>query len=158
MRMNAALHTALLVTLLVSSSVWLGGYVALAVVMLAARASLAAPEKVKFFRALGRAYMPVGSAALALMIVSGAALLWSRTFDWLSVALVLTALAVVAVLAVAVVQARRLTALRQTLVASPDDAALAATVRRVGRAAVVLRALLGALSLVGVVFAALAAG
>jgi membrane protein CcdC involved in cytochrome C biogenesis len=156
--MNSTLSTALLVVLLVSSSVWLGGYTALAVVMLAARASLPAPEKVKFFRALGRNYMPVGSAALVLMILSGGALLWGRPFDWLSLALVLTALAVVVVLAVAVVQARRLTVLRQKLVTSPDDAVLAATVTRVGRAAVVLRALLGVLSLLGVVFAALAAG
>lgn len=156
--MNSALNTALLVVLLVSASVWLGGYVAIAVVMLAARKALPTSEKVAFFRALGRAYLPVGGAALVLSIASGAALLRGREVDALILALLITAAAVVLVLGVAVVQARRMTVLRQNMVANPDDEHIAATVKRVGSAAVVLRSLLGVLSLAGVVLATLMAG
>ena len=155
--MSTALHTTLVAILLLSASVWLGGYVAIAVVMLAARNSLETPARVKFFRALGRAYLPVGGGALILMIVSGAALLRGHPLDGVTVALIITVTAIAIVLAVAVRQARRMTRLRHALVESPDDAALAATVRQVGQAAVMLRALLGVLSVGGVVLAAVVA-
>ncbi len=59
------------------------------------------------------------------------------------------------VLVVAVGQARRMTRLRRAHLSEPSNARLSATVQRVGRAAVVLRALLGLLSVVAVSLAAL---
>ncbi|MFA5550986.1 MAG: hypothetical protein WDA03_05140 [Trueperaceae bacterium] len=137
-----------------AASVWLGGYVAIAVVMYAARQSLEAPASVAFFRALGRAYLPVGGAALALACLTGTALLWDRPVTGLTYGLAAVAASIVIVLAVAVAQARRMTRLRRALISQPGDAQLSGTVRRVGRAAVVLRALLGLLSVIAVVLAA----
>lgn len=144
----------LLVTLLLSGSVWLGGYVAIAVVMLAARRSLEPAARVAFFRALGRAYLPVGATALVLMIVSGAALMRGLPGSPLSVAIYSVAAGIVAVLAVAVTQARRMTRLRQAHVAEPADQQLAASATNAARYATLLRALLGALSVALLVLAA----
>lgn len=137
-----------------AASVWLGGYVAIAVVMYAARRSLEAPARVAFFRALGRAYLPVGGAALALACLTGAMLLWSRPATGLTFSLAAIAASIVIVLAVAVVQARRMTRLRRAHLGEPGNTQLGATVQRVGRAAVALRGLLGLLSVVAVVLAA----
>lgn len=137
-----------------AASVWLGGYVAIAVVMVAARRSLEAPARVAFFRALGRAYLPVGGVSLALASLSGTALLWDRPATGLTYGLAVVAASIVIVLAVAVGQARRLTRLRRAQLGPPDNVQLRATVRRVGRGAVVLRALLGLLSFVALLLAA----
>ncbi len=139
----------------IAASVWLGGYVAIAVVMFAARRSLEAPARVAFFRALGRAYLPVGGAALTLASLTGAASLWGRPVSGLTLGLAVVVASIIIVLVVAVGQARRMTRLRRAHLSEPSNARLSATVQRVGRAAVVLRALLGLLSVVAVSLAAL---
>ena len=145
----------LLVTLLLAGSVWLGGYVAIAVVMLAARRALEPAARVAFFRALGRAYLPVGAAALLLMIVFGAALMRELPTSPLSVAIYLVAGGIAAVLAIAVAQARRMTRLRQAHVTDPANEQLAASAANAARYATFLRALLGVLSVALVVLGAL---
>jgi len=143
-----AAHHAWLALLLIGAGVWLGGYVAIPVVVLAARRSLAPAERVAFFRALGRAYLPVGGGALALALLSGGVLLFDRPRDATTVALAALAAALVALLAVAVAQARRMTRLRAAAAATPNDAGLAARAAAGGRLAAALRALLGVITLV----------
>jgi hypothetical protein len=86
--------------------------------------------------------------------VTGAVLARDVERDGLLVATVAIALVLVASFAVAVGQARRMTALRRRLLGSPEDAELAEQVRRGARAAGLLRALLGLLTLVLVVLGA----
>jgi len=155
--MPPATHTFWLVVLVLATSVWLGGYVALAVVARASAASLEPLARVAFFRALGRTYLPVGSAALILGFVSGGVLLRSRPVDWLAIAAAITAGLLVACLAVGVAQARRMTSLRQRAGATPSDAQLAAGAARAGSAATALRALLGVLTLALIVLGCLMA-
>lgn len=124
---------------------------AIPVVVLAARKSLAPTERVGFFRALGRAYLPVGGAALALALVSGAVLLWHAPRGATATALVILAAALVVLLAVAVGQARRMTRLRAAATAAPHDAALAARAVTGGRLAGLLRALLGVVTILLVI-------
>jgi hypothetical protein len=102
---------------------------------------------VAFFRALGRSYLLVGAPALALAIGTGAGLASDHPWDGLLVATVVAAAALVVSLAVGVAQARRMTRLRAAALAAPPDSRLARRIRRGARAATVLRALIGLLSL-----------
>lgn len=146
-----------LVLLVLSVGVWLGGYVTIAVVARASARSLAPAARVAFFRALGRAYLPVGSGALALGLVSGGVLLRGRAVDGLSIAAVIAAGLLVLFLAVAVAQARRMTRLRQRASATPSDDHLPVGALPGAGVATVLRALLGVLSLALVVIGCLMA-
>lgn len=147
-------HTADALTLAVfvlATSVWVGGYVAIAVVARAASATLDAAARVAFFRSLGRSYLWVGLPALILALVTGGIL--ARGLEWepLLVATVIAAAVLLASFAVAVVQARRMTRLRRRLLDSPDEEWLSTRVRSGARAAGSLRAVLGVLSLALVV-------
>lgn len=82
-------------------------------------------------------------------------LLRHRRWDGLLAAGAITAAALVVALALGVVQARRMTRLRQAAGAAPQDADLGGRVRRGGRSAVALRALIGLLSLALVVLGCL---
>ena len=155
--MPVAAHTFWLALLVVTTSIWLGGYVAMAVVARASAKSLEPAVRVAFFRALGRAYLPVGAAALAVGFISGGVLLRQRPVDVLSIAAVLIAVLLVVCLGVAVAQARRMTRLRQQIGAAPDDERLQMKASSDGRAATTLRALLGVLSLVLVVLGSMMA-
>ncbi|HRQ10552.1 MAG: hypothetical protein WC972_11850 [Trueperaceae bacterium] len=155
--MPVAAHTFWLALLVVTTSIWLGGYVAMAVVARASAKSLEPAVRVAFFRALGRAYLPVGAAALAVGFISGGVLLRQRPVDVLSIAAVLIAVLLVVCLGVAVAQARRMTRLRQQIGAAPDDERLQMKASSDGRAATALRALLGVLSLVLVVLGSMMA-
>lgn len=145
--MNGTADLVWLVVLVVSAGVWLGGLLTMPVVARAASAALAPLDRVAFFRALGRAYLPVGGSALTLALLSGAVLLREREWDGLLVASAITAAALVGALALGVAQARRMTRLRQAAGAAPQDAGLGDRVRRGGRSAMALRALIGLLSL-----------
>ncbi len=145
--MTGAADLVWLVVLVVSAGVWLGGLLTMPVVARAASATLAPLDRVAFFRALGRAHLPVGGSALALALLSGGALLRHRKWDGLLAASAITAAALVVALALGVVQARRMTRLRQAAGAAPQDAGLRGRVRRGGRSAVALRSLISLLSL-----------
>lgn len=145
--MNGTADLVWIVVLVVSAGVWLGGLLTMPVVARAASATLAPLDRVAFFRALGRAYLPVGGSALTLALLSGAVLLREREWDGLLVASAITAAALVGALALGVAQARRMTRLRQAAGAAPQDAGLGDRVRRGGRSAMALRALIGLLSL-----------
>jgi len=61
--------------------VWVGGFVAVAVVARAARRELDAAARVAFFRSLARSYGKVGGSALAVAMLTGTTLLahWRRS-------------------------------------------------------------------------------
>jgi len=144
---------ALLTTALVlSTSVWVGGYVAIAVVARTATATLDTDTRVTFFRSLGRSYFWVGTPALVIALACAAVLIGDDGADrGLIVAAVALAVILVVAFAVAVDQARRMTRLRRRLLTSPDEPGLPDRVRRGARAAGLLRAALGVLSIALVV-------
>lgn len=156
--MNGTTDALWLILLVVSGGVWLGGYLTMPVVARAASATLAPLDRVAFFRALGRAYLPVGGSALVLALLSGAVLLREHRSGALLVATAVSAAALVAALAFGVVQARRMTRLRQAAGVTPSDTVLSERVRRGAVAAVILRGLIGLLSLALVVMGCLLLG
>jgi len=156
--MNGTTDALWLILLVVSGGVWLGGYLTMPVVARAASATLAPLDRVAFFRALGRAYLPVGGLALVLALLSGAVLLREHRSGALLVATAVSAAALVAALAFGVVQARRMTRLRQAAGVTPSDTVLSERVRRGAVAAVILRGLIGLLSLALVVMGCLLLG
>ncbi|TAM70769.1 MAG: hypothetical protein EPN48_05370 [Microbacteriaceae bacterium] len=143
----------LLGLLVVSSASWLGGWVTLVVVARSTTATLSRRDRVAFFRHFGPRFGIVATVALLVAYLSGVILLAGTAWTTLSSWLVVLAVVMLLVLGVGVLQARRMTRLRRAAVAAPDDAVLAARVRRGGRGALVLRSGLGALSLAMVVLA-----
>lgn len=129
---------------LFAASVWVGSLVCLVVVTSSARATLAPPERVAFFRALGRRYGIVGSSALLVALGVGLAMAWPPS-TW--GALIDTAVALAGALVVASVlgmrQARAMTRRRR---AQASQEAPAGPVRG-SRAALALRAAIAGTSL-----------
>jgi hypothetical protein len=154
-----ATQALLLAVFVVATSIWLGGYVAILVVSRVAMGLLDQPTRVEFFRVLGRKYYRVGTPALVVALVAGAVLARNSTGSRLYEASVLVSMVLVVAFAVAVHQARRMTRLRRDLVSMPADTLLTARIGREARAAWVLRAALGLLSVALVVLGSfLAAG
>ncbi|MEU5995012.1 hypothetical protein ABZ806_39060 [Spirillospora sp. NPDC047418] len=145
--MSHGVEVALACVLLIATSVWFGGFVAIGVVARVTVRTLGPADRVAFFRALGRLYGIVGTAALVLAIGTGAALVADHPWDGTLTATAVLTAALVAALAFGVLQARRMTRLRRDSLAHPDNASLAARVRRGARSAGVLRASIGLLSL-----------
>ena len=131
---------------LLAVSVWVGGLVTVVVVTRVVRSELPMPAQVAFFRSLGRGYGVVGGLALGVALLTGGALLSRRGWDeWAAVAVVLAVALLLATWA-GVVQARDMTRLRQRAVREPRDAVLTARIERNARRALLLRALIGALT------------
>jgi uncharacterized membrane protein len=147
----------LVVLLVVGASVWVGGYLTIAVVASVARRTLGAGDRVAFFRALGRSFGPFAGAALAVALMAGGTLALQNGWSGVLTAATVVAAAVVLVTVVGVVQARRMTQLRQRLLRQPDDGSLADVVRRGARNAAVLRGAIGLLTLALVVLGAVLA-
>lgn len=143
-----------LAVLLLSTSIWVGGYVAIAVVARAATATLGPSDRVAFFRHLGRTYIWVGLPALVVALICGAVLVRGQDRGALLVTTAAAAVVLLVSLGVAVAQARRMTVLRRAQLGSPDDDRLSEQVRRGARAAGLLRGVLGLLSIALVVLGA----
>ena len=142
---------------ILSASVWIGSLVCLAVISQVARKVLEGPAQVTFFRAVGRRYAFVGTGSLLVAICMGLVMAWPPT-TWsatIDTAVVLAGFLVLAT-AVGMAQARRMGTLRRRAVASPDDRAARASVRRGRRLATSLRLLMAAGTLAIVVLAAMA--
>jgi len=139
--------------LVLGAAVWIGGLAAIFVMARVARRTLQPRERVAFFRGLGRAYGPVGGAALTVALGCGAALLSGRAWDGTLIAATMIAACLLAVTTAGVAQARRMTRLRQAALRQPGDTKLAARVRRGTLNAGALRAVIAALSLVLVALA-----
>ncbi|GAB3485546.1 hypothetical protein [Flexivirga lutea] len=151
-------HGLLVTVLVLSTSVWIGGYVAIAVVARTAATTLDAAQRVAFFRTLGRSYLRVGTPALVIALASGAVV--ARNHPWdaaLIISLVVAALLVI-LLAVAVQQARRMTRLRHAALQADEDPATVPAIRRGRRSAGILRAALGVLSVILIVLGCFMAG
>jgi len=131
-----------------ASCIWVGGYVAIAVVARVATNTLEPPQRVAFFRGLGRSYLRVGVPALVVALGTGAVLLGDHGWDGTVLGAVVVALALVAALGVGVVQARRMSRLRSRSIAAPDDLELKRRVQQGAHGAALLRAAIGVLSLV----------
>ncbi|MGH3263992.1 MAG: hypothetical protein ACRDNS_18590 [Trebonia sp.] len=141
-------ETSLAAVLALGTSIWVGGLVVIPVVARVARTTLGPQERVAFFRGLGRTYGPVGVIALAIALASGAVLATAaHPWDGRLTASAVLAACLVGVLAAGVVQARRMTRLRQAALRSPGSQDLAAKVRHGARNAAALRAVIGLLSL-----------
>lgn len=156
--MSDPAESVVLAVCLLAMSIWIGGYVAIAVVARTAAATLEPGARVAFFRSLGRAYLKVGVPALIVALATGGVLARDVARGGLFTATVVVAVVLVACLAVAVVQARRMTRLRRSLLDSPHREGLAEQVQRGARAAAGLRAVLGLLSVALVVLGAVLAG
>jgi len=139
--------TSLATVLVFATAVWIGGLVAIFVVARVAHVTLGVAERVTFFRGLGRAYGPVGGAALTLALLSGTVLAAARPWDGRLTASTALAVGLVAVTAAGVVQARRMTRLRQAALREPGSPLLTASVRRGARNAAALRIAIALLSL-----------
>lgn len=133
--------------LVLGGSVWLGGFVTLIMVSRSATATMAAADRVAFFRHFGRRFGSLSTAALVGAMVAGAVLLSADEWDGLSTTLVVVAVALLAAVAIGVVQAKRMTRLRRAALSSPGDARAAARIAVGSRYAVRLRAGIGAVSL-----------
>jgi uncharacterized membrane protein len=145
--MSGAASAILLAVFILASCVWVGGYVAIAIVARTAAAILEPRQRVAFFRSLGRTYLLVGVPALLVALGTGGGLLSGHRWDGSVTAAVAAAAALVACLTVAVIQARRMTRLRRSALAAPHDSRLGRRVRESARAAAVLRAAIGVLSI-----------
>lgn len=140
-----------------ASCVWVGGYVAIAVVARVAARTLEPAQRVAFFRGLGRSYLLVGAPALAVALGTGAALASEHAWDGALIAALVVAALLVASLAVGVAQARRMTLLRGARLSAPQDPQLSRRVHRGARTATLLRAAIGLLSLALIAIGALLA-
>jgi uncharacterized membrane protein len=145
--MSDTTRAVLLGVFTLATSVWVGGYVAIAVVARVATRALEPANRVAFFRALGRSYLVVGTPALLIAIGTGAALATDHPWDGELTASVALVAALLVSLAVGVAQARLMSRLRAAALADPSDLGLTQRVRRGARAATVLRAVIGLLSL-----------
>lgn len=152
--MSHAAESIVLAVFIIATSIWVGGYIAIAVVAQAALRTLDAAMRVAFFRSLGRMYFWVGTPALIVALASGAVLARGTPKHGLYAAVVSVAAVLLASFAIAVAQARRMTRLRQSLISAPTDASLQTRVQRTARSADGLRAALGILSLALVVMGA----
>lgn len=155
--MDDTARAVLLGAFTLASCVWVGGYVAIAVVARSAMRTIEPAQRVAFFRSLGRSYLLVGGPALVVALGTGAALAGKHAWDGTLVAALVVAVALVASLAVGVAQARRMTRLRAARLAMPADEQLNQRVQRGARAATVLRAGIGLLSLALIAIGALLA-
>lgn len=138
-------ETVLAVLLVLAAAVWVGGFVAIAVVARVATRTLGAAERIGFFRGLGRSYLVVGGPALVVALVCGGLLLAGSPWGGMPTATTVVAAALVITTVTGVVQARRMTRLRRSALDQPDGV-LAARVRSGARRAGLLRALIGVLS------------
>jgi hypothetical protein len=134
--------------LVLATSIWVGGLVAIAVVARVASRTLTAADRVTFFRDLGRTYGVVGGLALVTALVAGAVLLGARPLDGPAIASLVVATALVSVTVVGTRQARTMTQLRLRVAVGADDPDARDAVRRGAMKATVLRGLIGTLSVV----------
>lgn len=151
-------HGLLVAILVLSTSVWIGGYVAIGVVARTAAMTLEPAARVAFFRTLGRSFLRVGTPALVVALVSGAVLAGHHPWNAALLISAIIAVLLLALLGVAVRQARQMTRLRHAALQSGADLATVPAIQRGRRTADILRAALGVLSAILVVFGCFMAG
>ena len=139
---------------LLAASIWIGGFVAIGVVAKFARAQLEPAQRVAFFRHLGRTYLRVGGAALAVALVCGGVLLAGGPWTTAKSAAVVLGLCLAAVTVAGVLQARAMTASAKSSCATRTRCLAAGSNVQETRATV-LRAAIGLLTIALLVVAAM---
>lgn len=152
--MSRTAEAIVIAVLVIATSIWVGGYVAIMVVARVAGRVLDQPTRVAFFRELGRSYFWVGTPALVVALATGGVLARNTTGEGLLSTMIVVGIVLVGCFAVAVVQARRMTRLRQALAATPTEQGLRRRIDRGARAAGALRGVLGLLSIALIVLGA----
>lgn len=152
--MSDTAEAIMLAVLVLATSIWVGGYVTIAVVARTATTTLDPGARIAFFRSLGRTYLRVGLPALIVALITGGVLARDHERDTLLITTAVVAAVLLVSFAVAVAQARRMTLLRRRLLGSAEDKHLSEQVLRGARAAGALRAVLGLLSIALVVLGA----
>jgi putative copper export protein len=126
---------------LIGAAVWAGGMVMLALAVGAARRTVAETERVALFRALGRRFAIAGGIAMVVLIATGTDMAADRLGSWsdltdtaygerLADKLALVAVVIALTLFHSLVQGPALSRLRAQALEQPDDAELAALIRR----------------------------
>jgi copper transport protein len=126
---------------LIAAAVWAGGLVFLGIAAGVARRTIPDGERVAFFRALGRRFAATAVVAAVLLAATGADMASDNLASWsglvdtgygreLLAKTVLFALALIEAAVHSIVLGPRIGALREALLASPDDAELAARLHR----------------------------
>jgi uncharacterized membrane protein len=140
-------HSLLVFVTLFTTSIWVGGFVTIAVVTRAARRQLTAGEQVRLFREIGRSFGIVGGTALVVALACSAALAADHEWGATRLAGALIAAALVVATGAGVAQARGMTRLRERAVRNPDDDSLPERIRKGAARALGLRAAIGALTI-----------
>jgi copper resistance protein D len=126
---------------LIAAAVWAGGMVMLALAVTAARRTVAEPDRIALFRALGRRFLIAGGIAMAVLIATGTDMAADRLATWsdltdtdygerLLAKLILVAVVIVLTLFHSLVQGPALSRLRAAALERPDDEDLRRLVRR----------------------------
>lgn len=147
MTVSTIVDVVLAAVLIVAAGVWIGGYAAVIVVSVISAKTLDGPARVRFFRMLGSAYLKFTGPALLVAYAVGWSFLTRLTWTGGSTRLAVGSALLLIVLAAGVAQARNMTRLRRRAFAEPANDALGQAIRRRARAATILRALIGILSL-----------
>ena len=126
---------------LIGAAVWTGGLVFLAVAADAARRTVPDAERIVFFRALGRRFAIVAAFAALLLAATGVDMAVDNLESWgaltdtgygrlLLAKIILFAFVLVEAAIHSLLLGPRMGRLREASIAAPDDAALAARLRR----------------------------
>lgn len=130
---------------LLSVCIWVGGFVAVALVVRIARRQLGDADQIAFFRSLGRDFGSVAGIALGVAIATGAAMLSLLGWNPKTAAAAVLAAALVVATGIGVVQARGLTRLRHRVVVE-EDARAALRLEANATRGVVLRSMIGVIT------------
>jgi len=115
---------------LIAAAVWVGGVVFLGIAATAARKTVSPRERIALFRAIGTQFLRTAAAALAVLIATGTDMADGTYSDRLRQKLVVVGIAVALTAYHSFVQGPALSRLRERALDHPDDAELAAVVRR----------------------------
>jgi len=149
------MRTVLIAVEMLAGSIWVGSLVCLALVSSVARDVLDPAPRIALFRGIGRSYGIVGTAALIVAIGVGGALA-GRPSHWTGIitGTFVLAVALVALTALGMSQARRMTERRRRAVDTLGDERLSRSVRR---GAVIAGALRGAIAILTLIILVLGA-
>jgi putative copper export protein len=137
----AAIDTTIRALHLIAAAIWAGGLVFLALAVGVARKTVPERERIELFRGLGRRFLLVGGIALAVLVVTGIDMADDYIPSWSDLGatqfgrtlrdkLGLVALVIVLTLFHSLVQGPAIRRLREQALERPDDAELAARIRR----------------------------
>jgi putative copper export protein len=126
---------------LIGAAVWAGGLVFLGVAAMVARRTIPPAERIEFFRMIGRRFALLAGASALLIAATGADMAADRLASWsapldtsygriLFAKIVLFALTLMEAAIHGAMLGPRIGRLRQASLATPDDAALQARLRR----------------------------